>query len=105
MYEYLNGLSDPCVQSIDEMYQLREDYWRESEAPPPHGAGGFFFLLICIVGFMAVRRCMWNKKAKKVRNLMAVLHANPALKKANVEGLGGASDVRTEGRRASYRGD
>eukprot|EP01034_Spumella_vulgaris_P027712 gene27712-34475_t len=83
MYQHLNALSEPCVGSIASMYQLREDYWNEADQGHHH-CGGFIFLLIGIVGFMVVRRCMWRKKVKKVRNFMAAIHANPALK-ATVE--------------------
>jgi len=85
MYENLNQLSDPCVQSMSDLYRLRDEYWHETAPPPPHGhcmVGAFLVLgLVAVVG---VRKYMQHARIKKVRNFLSVIHANPELK-ATVE--------------------
>ena len=75
-------VSQPCVGAVSELYELRAQYWEESQQPQDfhhhHGLG----LLILGVVLLActVRRIYAIRYEKKVRSLLTALHTHPHLK-------------------------
>ncbi len=75
-------VSQPCVGAVSELYELRAQYWEESQQPQDfhhhHGLG----LLILGVVLLActVRRIYAVRYEKKVRSLLTALHTHPHLK-------------------------
>lgn len=76
-------VSDPCIDAVADLYELRAEYWQESQQPQGHHHGGFFLLLVLavLVGCLA-RRFLRCRHDRKVRSLLTALHTHPALKAA-----------------------
>lgn len=88
LYDNYKILSPSCQDSIEDFYMLRESYFDQNqniENSARHGHGGFAWLLLAlflVVGCM--RRRVWNKKTKNVREFFDKIEANPSLKQ-NIE--------------------
>jgi len=93
LYKNFQQLQPPCQEAIANVYQLRQDYWAETQAaascdhPPFHHHHGFPILLLLapLLIFVAFKR---RARLLSVRKTLEVIHANPALK-AQVEALSG----------------
>jgi hypothetical protein len=93
LYKNFQQLQPPCQEAIANVYQLRQDYWAETQAaascdhPPFHHHHGFPILLLLapLLIFVAFKR---RARLLAVRKTLEVIHANPALK-AQVEALSG----------------
>lgn len=78
-------VSQPCMGAVSGLYQLRAQYWEESQMPPPppHCHLGLILIAAALLG-CCVRRFYAARYEKKVRSLLTALHTHPHLK-ASVE--------------------
>jgi len=78
-------VSDPCIGAVSDLYQLRADYWHETEESQDHHHGGALLLLVgaMLIAWM-VSRCCYAQREKKVRSFLTALHTHPNLR-ASVE--------------------
>jgi hypothetical protein len=83
MYENFNQLSQPCVDSMTALYDVRQRFWIDTQ-DSMHGHGLFVLFLAGLVLIMGVKRCIMRKHIKKVRTFLKSINDNPALK-ATVE--------------------
>ena len=78
------AVSQPCIGAVAELYQLRAQYWEETQLatmPPHHHHFGVLIVLLLLV-FCAVRRFRMARYHKQVRSLLTALHLSPQLKAA-----------------------
>lgn len=81
MYQNIDNLSQPCLNAVQDLYVLREQYWEEEQQVNHNHPGHFvvvimFFLLITSM----IRKCITHKRNTKVDSLLKVINANPSLK-------------------------
>ena len=87
MYQNADQLSDPCVKAISNVYELRDEYWHESNGP--HHCHGIFFILLALFGLIyGIRRFKTRHQRKAAHNLLVGLNNDPELKKAVEAKLG-----------------
>lgn len=79
MYQNADKLSQPCLQSIADVYSLRQMYW-ENQSQPYHHGHGFFLFLIGLALIFGFKRLFFYKRHQNIRNLLQGLHNNPDLK-------------------------
>lgn len=89
LYDQLPGLSPPCINSINRLYDLREQYWNqnqelEEQAATSHHGTFIVFLLGAFALFLVFRVFGLKKKNKRTNKLLHALHADKQLK-ASVE--------------------
>lgn len=86
LYENVQSLSQPCMQSVADLYQLRENYWNDyTETQQPHHDGGFIFVFACLFFLgVLVKKIMIAPRRKHMRMFLQSLNGNPELK-AQVE--------------------
>lgn len=80
LYENFNRLSQPCVQGMTDLYEVRQRFWHDNEEYSGGGHHIIFLVLAALFLWMIVKKCIWRKRIAKVRNFMEAVHANPALK-------------------------
>jgi len=89
MYQNLPQLSQPCVSSIVDLYNLRDEYWNDYQQQndyhhrhPPVGLFLFFMLGLLVLSW-ACRRMRHKKQMKKrleVQTFFDAILTNPDLK-------------------------
>jgi len=89
MYNNYNYLSQPCINSIQQLSDTRAEYWEDYNETTVnsdcHFAGGFAVLLLGFITIFAmIRWCCVRKRIKHERDLLTSINANPMLK-ASVE--------------------
>ena len=79
-------VSEPCIGAVADLYQLRSQYWEESQQSSGPHCHGFVLVLVAAVLLLGclVRKWYARHRAQKVRSLLTALHTNPSLK-ATVE--------------------
>lgn len=102
MYRNYNQLSSGCRQSIQTLFETRDDYWSDQQSITKHGhdeghPGGMVLLLfLSFFMFLAVRH---HGKMKTIRKILDVVDANPALKEQVETAAGVKIPVHGEGAR------
>lgn len=91
MYQNLPRVSAGCQSAVLDLYQIRDQYYREEQAQEnghPHFGGVFFLLLGVVALFAYLRRRAFKKHMKpqinKANNFMDAIRTNPELCK-NIE--------------------
>lgn len=78
-------VSQPCIGAVSDLYELRAQYWQESQQDPNFHHGHFGLLIVAgLLLVCCVRRFYAMRYEKKVRSLLTALHTHPHLK-ASVE--------------------
>lgn len=80
LYENFNQLSQPCVQGMADLYDVRQRYWNDNEEYYGGHRHFLFLVLGALFVWAMVKKCIWRKRIQKVRTFMDAINANPALK-------------------------
>lgn len=87
LYENSESLSAPCLNSIGQLHQLREQYWTQYSTNGPYGHHHgnpffhFLFAFFAIFGFVVfVKRLVHRKKFRAVHDLLVGLNNDAELK-------------------------
>jgi len=82
MYQHAPALSPPCLDAMEGLYDLRADFWSESQGQGKHCHGGFVLGALLVLLFVALRRCCLSTRRRQVRSLLTALNTHPELKAA-----------------------
>ena len=97
LYQNYDKLSQPCQESIQDLYTLRQQYWGEEQEISGSGSGashegGGFILFVIFLMFLVIlrsfRRLNNMKRRKDINAILKAVDANPHLKAAVEQAAG-----------------
>ena len=90
IYKNFQQLSEPCQNSIKELYGVRQNYWTATvDSKNHHHPHMLFSFMLLALGGLIMRRAYLNKKRNQQMNkILEIIHSNDALK-ANLEAQSG----------------